>query len=135
MNTKLLQGHVTAVFDNIGVRGLRITCKMVGTSKVGYCLLRLSPREIVKIRDKLKLAYYDWEIIGRRGEEEIKRWDAQGGCRQVVDVEHRHMYNIYKSKRNAEELKLPNGLQLTYMLIYHHPQRGDGCVQASYADQ
>ena len=134
LNKKLLQGHLVALLKHNDVHGLRLSCSMVRNLKVGYCLTRLSTGEVAKLQDKLKLQHYDWERIGRRGEEEIRKWDSIGGCRDVVEIENRPKYNIYKSKRNAPELKLPNGLHFTYMLMYHNPVRGDGCIQASYEE-
>ncbi len=127
-NREGLEADIAQLFQAQADVEVRPSCNMVGTSRTGACLMSASTREVASLVRGLGL-------LAVRSDEDftvIAPWEAEGGCRNLGPFGNESSASVYRSTRAVDNLQTGSGTSFEYILLYHKPETGQLCVQASY---
>jgi hypothetical protein len=124
-NRDALARDVEELLQRHGVTARDPSCRMVGTSRTGACLLRVRPDAIPGLLSGLALRPAAPDDVASRA------WGAERGCRAFERFQA--AAPAFRSERRAPELRLPNGGAFEYLLLFPRAESDEVCVQVSYA--
>ena len=125
-NQRGLESDATSLLRTIGVQDPQPNCEMVGTTRNGYCLLDLTPRE-------QRLVIEGLGLVRLEDANDLARFGLNsGGCLDSIFQEIRGTLRYAVSGR-PESLRLSSGSAFEFLILSHCPSQTQVCLDLGYA--
>jgi hypothetical protein len=124
-----LDSDLTQVFEANGLERRELQCRMVDSTRTGFCVLDATEEDAAQLISRLSLVLREaGDVHGN-----VPSWEIEQGCGSVEGFTAESSAQIYESARRPETLRLANGTAFEYLLVSFRQDLGKMCIQVSYA--
>jgi len=131
-NRDALIAGMVEVLAPIEVTAGDLDCKMIGSTRSGYCLLDTTPQMVMTIATSLAL---DYRVANPADPHTLPPIVDEGkvGCLSPEVFGDVRGLPAYWIAGRPEHLQISGGGQFEYMLLLFNATTGRSCIQVSYA--
>jgi hypothetical protein len=124
-----LDRDLTQVLEANGLEQREIQCRMVASSRTGFCVMDAAEEDAAQLISRLSLVLREaGDVHGN-----VPSWELEQGCGAVEGFTAEASARVYESARRPEILRLANGTAFEYLLVSFRQDLGTMCIQVSYA--
>jgi hypothetical protein len=126
-----LQNHINELLEKHTIQAVVEDARMIGRYRLGLCLLKIAPEQVIKLAQNLNLQ----EITSNQSEsdQDLSSWESEAGSFSPAVIWKENRIRVYKSCRRVAELKLEDGSQFEYLVLYHNLDTDQVWLQVCYA--
>ena len=124
-----LDRDLTQVLEANGLERRELQCRMVASSRTGFCVMNATEEDTDQLISSLAL------VLREAGDDHgnVPSWELEQGCGSVEGFSGDPSVQVYESARRPEALRLANGTAFEYLLVSFRQDLGTMCIQVSYA--
>ena len=124
-----LESDLIQVLEANGLEGRELQCRMVDSSRTGFCVMAAAEEDAAQLINRLSLT------LRKAGDDDgnVPSWELENGCGSVEGFTAEASARVYESARRPETLRLANGTAFEYLLVSFRQDLGTMCIQVSYA--
>jgi len=124
-----LDSELTQVLEANGLERRELQCRMVASSRTGFCVLDAAEEDAAQLINRLSLT------LRKSGDDDgnVPSWELENGCGSVEGFTAEASARVYESARRPETLRLANGTTFEYLHVSFSQDLGTMCIQVSYA--